>query len=539
MRRNKSVVAELVPVADRIRWMVGCRSALVGALFATWSVATRGREPVPGLMYASFAWLVITLLPAYPVMWRQRDDGPVRSIVRVGFTIGLLGDGVLLVGAWYRFGGLDGLVGYVIALHCVAVTLLASFRTGVKLVMWHSLLILIAVEATIAGALQPARGVTMAVSRIGLYLMVLWATVLCTASFAAVNERELRRRRYDSEVLRAFGFALADDHDAVSIAQRLARFARQELLTSRATVIMQPVADDTAPAEDGLMLIVGADDERTVASIQWPVGLGSEADAVVRRALCGRRTLLVSRLDPDRDRHLAQALPGARNLVVVPFSFEQVTGVVVIEYPRRSSQRRSQRIERRMVTTAEQATAHAAMAIGRAILVNRTRAAAESDGLTGVANRRRFDRALDVAVARADAGGAGFGLILVDLDHFKALNDRHGHQVGDEVLRAAARSMAAVCRDSDLPARYGGEEFAVIVDNADTAFCLAAAERIREAIRTVDTAVPVTASVGVAMYPNDGGTAADVLAAADAALYVAKAAGRDRVEAYRPQRRAA
>jgi diguanylate cyclase (GGDEF)-like protein len=120
---------------------------------------------------------------------------------------------------------------------------------------------------------------------------------------------------------------------------------------------------------------------------------------------------------------------------------------------------------------------------------------------------------------------------MIDLDHFKGLNDRYGHQTGDEVLRQAAAAITAACRDGDLAARYGGEEFAVILGATDAAGAAEAAERIRQSIRNADTPVPVTASLGVAAYPVHAGTAGELVAAADAALYAAKAGGRDQVKA--------
>src|SRR5438067_4535117 len=108
-------------------------------------------------------------------------------------------------------------------------------------------------------------------------------------------------------------------------------------------------------------------------------------DGVLARALAARSTALVARLDPAADGWLSAILPGARNLVVVPFVLDQVTGALVVEHPSGSSQRRSQRVERRMVSTAEQAVGHAALALGRTVLVERIKAQAQADGLTGVA----------------------------------------------------------------------------------------------------------------------------------------------------------
>jgi two-component system, cell cycle response regulator len=417
---------ELVPLADRARWMVVCRLMLVCLLGAV-EVARDGldglRHP-PAVVWAAGGWLLLTIVPA--LARRAR-----RGLAVVAFTIALLGDGVLLAAAWYAFGGLGGPVGYLVILHGVAVTLLASFRTGAKLALWHSLLALIVTESVGAGVLRPDRPVPVAVPALALYLGVLWAGVLATASLASVNERELRRRRYDSEVLRGFGLALTEPRDGATVAAMLARFGRDELLGTRVAVLVQPAADDAGYA----VLVSAGTDERTAHRLSGDAA----SDAVVRRAVTDRVVVLAKRLDASADPVLAGLLPGARNVVVVPFSLDEVRGALVLEHPRRSSQRRSQRVERRMLTTAEQATAHASMAIDRALLVERIRQAADIDGLTHLANRRRFDSALAGMVA----GSAGFAVVMVDLDHFKQLNDRYGHQTGDEALRVAARAIGS------------------------------------------------------------------------------------------------
>src|SRR5205807_7464053 len=163
-----------------------------------------------------------------------------------------------------------------------------------------------------------------------------------------------------------------------------------------------------------------------------------------------------------------------------PFDTEEASGVLVVDYPKRSPQRSSQRVERRVVNTAEQATAHAGVAIGRAILTDRIRTAAETDGLTGVANRRRFDSVLEAELRRA----AQVAVLLIDLDHFKNVNDEHGHLLGDEVLRQAAQAIRAASGDRGVVARYGGEEFGVILIGADDATALDMADRIRHAVAT-------------------------------------------------------
>ncbi len=163
---------------------------------------------------------------------------------------------------------------------------------------------------------------------------------------------------------------------------------------------------------------------------------------------------------------------------------------------------------------------------------------AREDGLTGLANRRRFDEVLSDEYRRAVRGGHPLTLFMLDVDRFKAFNDAYGHPAGDRCLRALAGVFGAVLRrPGDLAARYGGEEFAVLMAETDVAGALATAERMRLAVRglaiphAMSEAGVATISVGVAvLQPGPGhlGPAA-LVAAADAALYAAKAGGRDRV----------
>lgn len=159
-----------------------------------------------------------------------------------------------------------------------------------------------------------------------------------------------------------------------------------------------------------------------------------------------------------------------------------------------------------------------------------------TDNLTGLHNRRYFMRRLEQAVAQSVRRHEDLALAIVDLDHFKGINDRHGHPVGDAVLQAAAAAMAGEVRVGEVVARVGGEEFAVLMPGADAAQAWAVAERIREAVERGSTAttsagvaVGGTASVGVGIYhPMDGAVGRTLYAVADAALYRAKECGRNR-----------
>jgi len=164
--------------------------------------------------------------------------------------------------------------------------------------------------------------------------------------------------------------------------------------------------------------------------------------------------------------------------------------------------------------------------------------AAFTDHLTGLANRRRFERQLEREVARMERYGHAFSLLMIDIDSFKDLNDSFGHDAGDDAIRRLSKVLREGTRGIDLAARIGGEEFAVLLVETSKEGGFEVAERLRAAIKVMEipSARSITASFGVAECPGDAQTAADVLKAADVALYEAKRNGRDRVVAMRSLR---
>ena len=160
---------------------------------------------------------------------------------------------------------------------------------------------------------------------------------------------------------------------------------------------------------------------------------------------------------------------------------------------------------------------------------------AQTDALTNIANRRALDERLDLEVDHARRLGTSVGFVIADIDNFKSINDRYGHQTGDDVLRAVARVFADAVRELDLPGRYGGEEIGVVLPGTNLAGSRNTDERIRELIDDLEVTtldgelVGVTASFGAACYPTHG-TVEELVAAADASLYEAKRNGKNRVE---------
>jgi diguanylate cyclase (GGDEF)-like protein len=160
---------------------------------------------------------------------------------------------------------------------------------------------------------------------------------------------------------------------------------------------------------------------------------------------------------------------------------------------------------------------------------------AVTDELTTLSNRRRFQEALATEVERSKRFDQPVGLVLLDIDNFKRVNDTHGHQVGDDVLREVSRVLKATAREIDEPARYGGEELAIVLPGTDLEGAFNLAERIRQGIEELEIPLPetddvlrVTASFGAAEVPGTADDLRGIVAAADEALYAAKHAGKNR-----------
>ena len=161
-----------------------------------------------------------------------------------------------------------------------------------------------------------------------------------------------------------------------------------------------------------------------------------------------------------------------------------------------------------------------------------------TDQLTGLHNRRYMSRHLDNLLANARRGGRRLAFVIMDIDHFKQVNDTYGHDIGDEVLKEFAGRIAANVRGIDLACRYGGEEFVVVMPDTDVAFACSIAERLRQTVEAnpvkvsrAPGALNVTISIGIARMEGEGDTAEALLHRADQALYRAKRSGRNRVVA--------
>lgn len=205
----------------------------------------------------------------------------------------------------------------------------------------------------------------------------------------------------------------------------------------------------------------------------------------------------------------------------------EVIGSVLVQHPEPLGNDDHTRIKTSVVQAAP------VLANLRNLAIAELRAA--TDALTGLPNDRALQASLKRMVAHASRTFTPLAMILLDLDHFKLVNDTHGHNKGDEVLAAVGSVLEATARESDLAGRWGGEEFLILLPGADRAGALVAAEKLRAAIAAITVAgvdTPIRASLGVAVMPEDAADATTLMRNADRALYSAKARGRDRVEAF-------
>ncbi|TDD73553.1 sensor domain-containing diguanylate cyclase [Actinomadura rubrisoli] len=174
------------------------------------------------------------------------------------------------------------------------------------------------------------------------------------------------------------------------------------------------------------------------------------------------------------------------------------------------------------------------MLLQRSLMHQQLQAAARTDAKTGLLNAAAWQREADTELSRAQRSSDPLALLLIDIDHFKRVNDTHGHLVGDQVLVGVAGTLCHQLRDYDVVGRFGGEEFVVLLPGTDTVEACRVAERLRGRVRRLavpaeEGTVAVTVSVGVALFRTHGEDLIELLAAADLALYRAKASGRDRV----------
>jgi two-component system, cell cycle response regulator len=280
-------------------------------------------------------------------------------------------------------------------------------------------------------------------------------------------------------------------------------------------------------AEAGVILVAREDQMEPLASHGLRGTEGLAENDHVRRAIRLDRTehLHVEAPDMIVDSLLVGRL--AREIAVAPIAFKSVPlGVVVLATPGQ--------FERDGLELLEHLRANLGLAVNNALAHDRLERLAAVDALTDAYNRRFGLARLREEYSRAVRAENPLGLLMLDIDHFKAVNDTYGHLVGDRILRAVAGACRRVLRDGDVLIRYGGEEFLVLLPGAGPDDVRQVGERIRRAVAETSVAdggqrVAVTVSLGGATYRDAADSMESLVAIADEALYEAKEAGRDRL----------
>lgn len=505
---GKAGSVEVTPLSHRIMAMSAFRVVLLGCIvLMTW-----GSDA--GITHTDVtSWLLFVAAGVVGVV--ALAVRTVRFAVRV-FGAGLLADAVF-VEFWHERLGHTTPVDVVVASLLVTVCLLASYRTGLKLAVWQSLLLILAWRSEEAGLVAMPESMA-GVDRghaVFVDMVLLWVVVLTTSVASSINERELRRRRHDAEGLRGLASQLLGDHTDVAVLERLCGFLTSELMLARIAVIRRDPGTENAT----LHLVAGAG---LTTAPRSKDGESALLSLVARHG----DSVLALRLDPTRDEYLAELMPQALRVVAIPLRREGRAVTAVLEF---SPASRGGRVERRVISSAQQACATSALALARAELLAASQRDALLDGLTGLANRRCFDQTLAEELARGRREGLPMALVLADVDFFKRVNDVYGHQIGDQVLEAVGSVLRGSVRKTDLAARYGGEEFALVLPGCDAATATRLAEQVRLRIIEVEDPVPITMSFGVAIVPDDATDEAGLILAADAALLSAKESGRNQV----------
>lgn len=508
---------DLTSLDERLGVLLVLRAGLVSAVLviaATVPAQLAGR-PHPVLV-SSFAYLAAVGLGEAAA--RLRPDIRV-SLHRLLLPLDVLWLGWVLVPA----GGAIRATVLLLAVEVVAVTLLASLRSGLRVVLWITAVLLAARVPWLAdrlAAVRPSSPAHAATADTVLALAGLWAIVICVGWFSAVNERELRRAKQELAALTAMAAELETLHANGDILQGLLASLDDAFDLDRAVAVW----------DDGEEVLV----RRALRPRDHPAGplpdpvLEPGWDDELARQVWGTRAPALATGATDAG-VVAALLPGARRIVTLPLGPDGTHRGIVAVAPRGGL------LSRRTVAALSQFSSHATLVLRNARLLAERERLARLDGLTGLANRRALDATLTAEVERARRSEEPLSVVVVDLDHFKLINDVQGHQAGDEVLRTVARLLAGSVRASDTAARYGGEEFALVLPSCGVEGALRVAEAARSAVAGHPDLGGLTLSAGVATLDTWAPDAAGLVRAADAALYRSKRSGRDRVSVACPE----
>jgi two-component system, cell cycle response regulator len=485
------------PVADRLVVLQFVRLLIVVAMLAVPAAAGIASRTVVAIALAYLVFVAGVEV--------ARRLAPQRVAALVSWTV--LVDGAAVALAVAVSGGYRSPLLFLVFLDVMAVTLVASYRTGLKLALWCALLLLLAHAAADAGVIEERGFVDDRIAIVSAVTFLLFAS--SAALFSAVNERTLRHSRAQLECLVELGTELERSIRHDDVMATLVRHSCARLGFTRAVVLVRSGTVWDGVRDDGVV-------EVRLHAPDRPAPL-------VLEAWSSGSPMLVRVVDDDL---LDLVMPGAQNVVIAPVEVDgEDLGVAMAEWGGGADAR----IPTTTVHALSQAAMHTALALRNARLLGEIERLATRDSLTGLANRRLFDESLQREAARSERLGSPLSLLVLDVDHFKQVNDNYGHQTGDAVLREVADALVANTKNFDVAARYGGDEFVVLLPGCSRVDAMGVAQRVRKEIARQVGEAPVTISAGIATMPDNASDAERLMAAADGALYDAKRTGRDRV----------
>lgn len=352
------------------------------------------------------------------------------------------------------------------------------------------------------------------------------------------GEQSAAQANRTSEALESGMANLRRHNDEMSVLGEMSRLLQTEMTPAEALEVTRLYCSRLMPGTQGTIYLYRNSEDLLELAGSWGA-VHAAAPVLEPKACWGLRRGQAHHCSGASDLRCAHAAPataspGQFELCLPLTAYGEVLGLLNVQA---SAAGDSQAMPlEQAAAMAQTISEQVALTLSNAKLRQVLRDQSIKDPLTGLFNRRYMEETLTRELARAQRNGTSVGLVVADLDHFKKINDTHGHPAGDAVLLAAARHMADMTRASDVACRYGGEEFVMILTDCNQEDAMLRAQQICDSLRQLaisasGTSVKVTASFGVAASPADGESAAVLFQAADRAVYEAKRSGRDRVVA--------